>query len=122
MLAALLALLGLAGGSAVTFFVMDGPRRPAAAVRRRVGHEPGEGSALPFLRQGGPPPRGGGVAPRAGARPGRGPPRPGRDGGAGEPGGRPGPGPAEGGSGPGPPGGRVRPAGRDLRRPGRREP
>src|SRR4051794_11918666 len=39
MLAAVLALLGLFGGTAGTFFIMDGPRRRATELRRRLNHE-----------------------------------------------------------------------------------
>jgi T5orf172 domain len=39
MLAAVLALLGLMGGAAGTFFIMDAPRRRTAELRRRLNHE-----------------------------------------------------------------------------------
>jgi len=43
MLAALLALLGLAGGTAATFFIMDAPRRRAAELQRRLDRELDDG-------------------------------------------------------------------------------
>ena len=39
MLAAVLTILGLAGGVAGTFFIMDAPRRRAVELRRRLEHE-----------------------------------------------------------------------------------
>ena len=57
MLAAILTVLALAGGVAVTFFIMDAPRRRAAELRLRLTDElDAVAAGPPRERRAGPPP------------------------------------------------------------------